>query len=70
MNLVKRLRENVRWLERDGFLTNAQNTAEAADEIERQAAVIAEAKKIIEEMCICYGHPTPDATLVRMTPNV
>lgn len=29
-------------------------------------AVIAEARKIIIELCQCYGHPLPEATLARM----
>ena len=37
-DIVERLRDNVKWLERDGFLTNARNTEEAADEIERLRA--------------------------------
>lgn len=51
---------------RDARHAAAELAIKAAAEQERQQAVIAEARKIIVELCQHYGHPLPDATLARM----
>ena len=48
---------------RQGHRDARQAAADLANDAD---AVIAEAKKIIEELCACYGHPLPEATLKRM----
>lgn len=57
-----------KWL-RDNSSGVYRPAAEAAGEIERQASVIAEARAIIKDLCLMYGHPEPAATLERMEPR-
>ena len=45
--------------------------AATAERVRRVKASVAmeEAAKVIEELCRCYGPPTPDATLARLRPD-
>lgn len=51
----------------EAYKMGHRDALHAASEKAREAdAVIAEARKIIVELCQCYGNPLPEATLAKM----
>lgn len=76
-DLVERLRgdsyslpSNGEWIERNGDTLPNNSCSEAADELERKDAAIAElvgalktARSEVMEMCWVFKVPTPDASL-------
>ena len=52
---------------REAYMCGHRDARHAAAEFALSSdAAMEEAAKVIEELCRCYGHPTPDATLARL----
>ena len=62
MNWERAMREKAQG-STDAAFWNA-----AADEMDKRNKTLSEARKIIEDLCGCFGIPLPEATLEKM-PN-